>query len=86
MSSTTYDLKDAMSTVEDIEMSQASGHHHARGTVKLLDENTVILIPTPSPDPKGSAVTVEKLFEMLLIRWKTRLTSRNGISLLLYSL
>lgn len=26
---------------------------HGAGTVRLLDENTVVLIPTPSPDPKG---------------------------------
>lgn len=47
------DLKDSTSTVEDIEMNKADAHHQARGTVQLLDDNTVILIPTPSPDPKG---------------------------------
>ncbi|KAH6637830.1 major facilitator superfamily transporter [Boeremia exigua] len=52
MSSQTTHQKDAMSTIEDIEASQEIEHHRARGTVKLLDDNTVILIPTPSPDPK----------------------------------
>lgn len=47
------DLKDSTSTVEDIEMNKSDAPHQARGTVQLLDDNTVILIPTPSPDPKG---------------------------------
>ncbi|KAG9205427.1 hypothetical protein G6514_008069 [Epicoccum nigrum] len=46
------DLKNSASTVEDVEMSKTDVHHQARGTVQLLDQNTVILIPTPSPDPK----------------------------------
>jgi hypothetical protein len=49
---------DVSSHVEDIDMvkQQASSNpnYEARGTVKLLDENTIILIPTPSPDPKGT--------------------------------
>lgn len=48
------DLKNSASTVEDVEMSKMEVHHQARGTVQLLDQNTVILIPTPSPDPKGN--------------------------------
>jgi hypothetical protein len=48
------DLKNSASTVEDVEMNKADVHHQARGTVQLLDQGTVILIPTPSPDPKGN--------------------------------
>lgn len=72
MSTPTDDLKDVMSTIEDIEASQANGHHQARGTVKLLDDNTVILIPTPSPDPKGIDITKERLFDAPLTFLKTR--------------
>ena len=47
-----------LTTLEDIDMikrqTSSAPHHQARGTVKLLDQNTVILIPTPSPDPKGN--------------------------------
>ncbi|KAJ8118344.1 hypothetical protein OPT61_g659 [Boeremia exigua] len=52
MASPTDDIKDAMSRIENIEAGHTNNHQQARGTVKLLDENTVILIPTPSPDPK----------------------------------
>ncbi|KAK6216367.1 Proteolipid protein 2 [Pestalotiopsis sp. IQ-011] len=41
-------------TIETVEMGREPrvlGPHGA-GTVRLLDENTVVLIPTPSPDPK----------------------------------
>ncbi|KAI0153589.1 major facilitator superfamily domain-containing protein [Pestalotiopsis sp. NC0098] len=41
-------------TIEAVEMGReprVPGPHGA-GTVRLLDENTVVLIPTPSPDPK----------------------------------
>lgn len=55
----TNDQKIAMSTIEDIEASRATEQHQARGTVKLLDDGTVILIPTPSPDPKGLVTAKE---------------------------
>lgn len=45
-------------TIEAVEMGReprVPGPHGA-GTVRLLDENTVVLIPTPSPDPKGMEI------------------------------
>jgi hypothetical protein len=30
-------------------------HHNPIGTVTLLEEGEVILIPTPSPDPRGKS-------------------------------
>jgi len=29
-------------------------YHDAVGTVRLVDADEVVLIPTPSPDPRGS--------------------------------
>ena len=49
--------EDVSSHVEDLDMAKqqaSTPNYEARGTVKLLDENTIILIPTPSPDPKGT--------------------------------
>lgn len=42
-------------TIETVEMGRGARTQGAggAGTVRLLDENTVVLIPTPSPDPKG---------------------------------
>lgn len=42
-------------TIEAVEMGREPRvpGAHGTGTVRLLDENTVVLIPTPSPDPKG---------------------------------
>ncbi|ORY08808.1 major facilitator superfamily transporter [Clohesyomyces aquaticus] len=56
MASSTGDLKDGVSRIKDIDFSKEdvapNSGHQARGTVQLLDKGTVILIPTPSPDPK----------------------------------
>lgn len=50
------DIKDRVSAIEDVDIGKQQGMsdtHEARGTVKLLDKGVTILIPTPSPDPKG---------------------------------
>ena len=50
------DHKDHVNNIEDVDVGKQQGlsdTHEARGTVKLLDQGVTILIPTPSPDPKG---------------------------------
>jgi hypothetical protein len=51
--------KDTRSTVDAIHLENAAprlesrAEPHAHGTVQLLQGGSVVLIPTPSPDPKG---------------------------------
>jgi hypothetical protein len=43
-------------TVEHLEgVDLKSPARQTLGTVQLLDSNNIVLIPTPSPDPKGMA-------------------------------
>ncbi len=40
-------------------MEEAKLHHsghRAVGTVQLIDRNEIVLIPTPSPDPRGKVI------------------------------
>lgn len=51
------DIKHGVSMAENVDVNRGDtssvSFQGACGTVKLLDHGTVILIPTPSPDPKG---------------------------------
>jgi hypothetical protein len=49
-------------TIEQAEGGRGAISHGGlhTGTVQLLDDNTVVLIPTPSPDPKGKAPNVNR--------------------------
>lgn len=38
---------------EELALSKEATKHQASGTVRLIEDGEVILIPTPSPDPKG---------------------------------
>lgn len=40
------------SVTDDVVVDNSVGAHGA-GTVRLFDKNATVLIPTPSPDPKG---------------------------------
>lgn len=54
MSTLVDDNKTAeLDAVENVEIASNQQEHHASGTVKLYQDGAVILVPTPSPDPKG---------------------------------
>lgn len=38
---------------EELALAKEVARHQATGTVRLIDDGEVILIPTPSPDPRG---------------------------------
>ena len=49
------DAKDAVSVThaDAIDENVKTNHADPVGTVRLIDHNEVVLIPTPSPDPRG---------------------------------
>jgi hypothetical protein len=47
------DIKDLSHTVHDEEVVQKPIQHDAVGTVRLVNADEIVLIPTPSPDPRG---------------------------------
>lgn len=54
------DMKNARSSIDAIHIETADHRdepragRQAHGTVQLLQDGSVVLIPTPSPDPKGN--------------------------------
>lgn len=38
---------------EELVLAKEAARHQATGTVRLIEDGEVILIPTPSPDPRG---------------------------------
>ena len=40
------------------------GQHNPTGTVKLVEDGEVVLIPTPSPDPRGMVIFLHILVWM----------------------
>jgi hypothetical protein len=38
---------------EELALAKEAARHQATGTVRLIEDGEVILIPTPSPDPRG---------------------------------
>lgn len=38
---------------EELALAKEAAKHRATGTVRLIEDGEVILIPTPSPDPRG---------------------------------
>ncbi|KAM0239472.1 hypothetical protein ACHAP5_008328 [Fusarium lateritium] len=49
---TSLDMKPGVDAIEDAIMTPHQESHDASGTVNLYQDGTVVLIPTPSPDPK----------------------------------
>lgn len=50
------DSKDAVSVMhaDTVDETLKVGHVDPVGTVRLIDHNEVVLIPTPSPDSRGN--------------------------------
>lgn len=48
-----FGMKPDVDAVEDIIKTPHHEAHDASGTVNLYQDGTVVLVPTPSPDPKG---------------------------------
>lgn len=38
---------------EELALAKEAAQNQATGTVRLIEDGEVILIPTPSPDPRG---------------------------------
>lgn len=38
---------------EELVLAKEAAQYQASGTVRLIEDGEVILIPTPSPDPRG---------------------------------
>lgn len=71
------DLKDNGEVVQSEVTDLKPVHVDPVGTVRLIDHNELVLIPTPSPDPRGTLTFVGSLFGLSnnnQIRW----TCRNG--------
>lgn len=47
------DTKDIDTTHEEVVKPAAPDQLQPLGTVKLVEDGEVVLIPTPSPDPRG---------------------------------
>lgn len=51
------DDKDIDATHHELAMEKSLKHHgkgsNPTGTVKLVEDGEIVLIPTPSPDPRG---------------------------------
>lgn len=57
---TSYGMKPDVDAVENITKDPHLEIHDASGTVNLYQDGTVVLVPTPSPDPKGMfAISIE---------------------------
>jgi hypothetical protein len=58
------DNKEPTQTIHDEVTASKAEHHNPTGTVTLLEDGEIILIPTPSPDPrgKGSRIHVHECF------------------------
>lgn len=54
--SSNMDLKDQAFSAHDEVRATKTAHQDAVGTVRLLDADEVVLIPTPSPDPRGGSI------------------------------
>lgn len=48
-----FDMKPDVDAVENVVDKPHHESHDASGTVNLYQDGTVVLVPTPSPDPKG---------------------------------
>lgn len=48
-----FNMKPDVDAVENVVKDPHHESHDASGTVNLYQDGTVVLIPTPSPDPKG---------------------------------
>jgi len=48
-----FDMKPNVDAVENVVDKPHHESHDASGTVNLYQDGTVVLVPTPSPDPKG---------------------------------
>ena len=48
-----FDMKPDVDAVENVIDKPHHESHDASGTVNLYQDGTVVLVPTPSPDPKG---------------------------------
>ncbi|KAJ5883913.1 uncharacterized protein N7473_010799 [Penicillium subrubescens] len=46
------DNKEPTQTIHDEVTASKAEHHNPTGTVTLLEDGEIILIPTPSPDPR----------------------------------
>ncbi|CAJ0550875.1 Ff.00g108050.m01.CDS01 [Fusarium sp. VM40] len=49
---TSLDMKAGIDAIEDVIKNPHHESHDASGTVNLYQDGTVVLVPTPSPDPK----------------------------------
>lgn len=46
---------------EEFALAKEAATHNATGTVRLIEDGEVILIPTPSPDPRGIYIYTQYL-------------------------
>jgi hypothetical protein len=65
---TSLDMKAGVDAIEDVVKNPHHESYDASGTVNLYQDGTVVLVPTPSPDPKGTFLTFTP--HRLLLTWR----------------